>query len=875
METSTAARIENRMTFYTDSTDYHILEHAAQTITKTQVPGAALEIGVRLGGSLKIIMDNTDSHRLIIGVDPYGDIPYTEHENQVVKLDYTNDMRDQFLRNLYTSDVQHNVLLFNMEDTEFFERFADGVPHYQTEKKLNTQYALVHFDGPHSSDHVSQEVLFFAAKTPYGGVWVFDDVSTYNHQIVHKLILQLGFEPLLTGTGTKISYVKTGEPLLTAVINLRRRPQRLQLFAESMGDEPYWVFQARDGVQGMDQKKYMPAADWIDPLEDRPLTEGEVGCFRSHYELWEMCARYDIPMLILEDDVRLQPSYDRSLVQKYLDQYNLVYLSAHEMNTSALGDQHTVIPQYPYWACAYAITPECARLLISTPVAKNIIPVDEYLPLMLGYPVTEELHTQYSLYEKITACEFKQHMFKPESRSVMGTDTETQQYIRFDQQGVMIQPDHDQTESYHAQQTRVFTVATDRSKAQVLLDSCRAHHMDITVLGENQPWRSGDMTAPGGIEKVKFLEHALKDIPDQDIILFLDGYDVFVADSLGTIQERFLGFDCDVLFAAEKTCWPAQELAGAFPASPYGTDYIYLNSGCFIGRAGALRKLFDHYPWDQEGQNDDQLWYQLRYLNQRHIGVKISLDTECYVFQCVAGAHQHIKKSQHGQILNTETNCSSCVLHGNGGESEKEFFLNMAMEFGYLQTQQKKLINYVPTRKYQVIGPEMLMVDFMTPGECNRLIELADACGTWAQMEGDKFPAQEIRLKDIDVELWAQLNQHFEQVINPIVERHWPPLLMYGLRDAFVMRYSMDTQTSLPLHNDASLVTGSIKLNDDYTGGVLEFPRQNFTNTDIPVGKMILFPGMVTHGHRCNQLTAGTKYSFTIWSSRFPGDINC
>ena len=31
----------------------------------------------------------------------------------------------------------------------------------------------------------------------------------------------------------------------------------------------------------------------------------------------------------------------------------------------------------------------------------------------------------------------------------------------------------------------------------------------------------------------------------------------------------------------------------------------------------------------------------------------------------------------------------------------------------------------------------------------------------------------------------------------------------------------MNGQKSLRLHNDASLVTGSVKLNDDYTGGVL------------------------------------------------------
>tara|TARA_B100001079_G_scaffold62011_1_gene52624 strand:+ start:44 stop:337 length:294 start_codon:yes stop_codon:yes gene_type:complete len=95
---------------------------------------------------------------------------------------------------------------------------------------------------------------------------------------------------------------------------------------------------------------------------------------------------------------------------------------------------------------------------------------------------------------------------------------------------------------------------------------------------------------------------------------------------------------------------------------------------------------------------------------------------------------------------------------------------------------------------------------------------------------------------------------------------------MWGLRDAFLIKYTMNGQKSLRLHNDASLVTGSVKLNDDYTGGVLSFPRQGITNEDIPIGKLILFPGQVTHGHTSTELLSGTKYSLTIWSQRYKGD---
>ena len=100
---------------------------------------------------------------------------------------------------------------------------------------------------------------------------------------------------------------------------------------------------------------------------------------------------------------------------------------------------------------------------------------------------------------------------------------------------------------------------------------------------------------------------------------------------------------------------------------------------------------------------------------------------------------------------------------------------------------------------------------------------------------------------------------------------YWHPCHMWGLRDAFIIKYEMDKQRELRVHNDASLVTGSVKLNDDYTGGLLEFPRQKFTTKMYQLASVYYFPGQVTHGHTSTLLESGTKYSLTIWSSRYEG----
>ena len=175
-------------------------------------------------------------------------------------------------------------------------------------------------------------------------------------------------------------------------------------------------------------------------------------------------------------------------------------------------------------------------------------------------------------------------------------------------------------------------------------------------------------------------------------------------------------------------------------------------------------------------------------------------------------------------------------------------------------------------RKYEILSDDMLLIDFMSEDMCMNMISLAEE-KQFRIMEGDKVPSQDLRLKEI--ELWDDLKKHWESVVYDIVWEYWNPCHLYGLRDAFIIKYEMDKQRELRLHNDASLITGSVKLNDDYTGGVLEFPRQKLSNKDIPIGKCILFPGQVTHGHLSTPITSGTKYSLTIWSSRYEGDVNC
>ncbi len=195
----------------TDSLDYEVLAEATRLIKG--VEGMTIELGVRTGGGSKVIIDslinNNDWYRTHLCVDPYGHIPYLHHEDREERLDYTNVMRNQCVAdlNLYTKDLQVNLVFFILSDTDFFRCFGGGIPIYELERTACNKYALAHLDGPHSAEAVIHEMQFFETRSDKGAMIICDDVSDYDHDRADKYILRNGWE-LVTKTDRKISYRK-------------------------------------------------------------------------------------------------------------------------------------------------------------------------------------------------------------------------------------------------------------------------------------------------------------------------------------------------------------------------------------------------------------------------------------------------------------------------------------------------------------------------------------------------------------------------------------------------------------------------------------------------------------------------------------------
>lgn len=224
-------RLSDEEVFSTDSEEYDILRNAALSIKG--VEGAVLEIGTRRGGSAKIIIDalveNQDTARSMFCIDPYGNIdldvtninkklhygidgegdPMSKDTVSTMKFDYTNDMRNRVIPSLYYYAYQRglNFTFFCLEDSEFFNRYYNGVPVYEEQKKVVNDYALVFFDGPHTNEAVELELVFFLSRAPKGAVFVFDDIWMYDHDKFEKMMLDRGWE-VLEKRKIKASYKK-------------------------------------------------------------------------------------------------------------------------------------------------------------------------------------------------------------------------------------------------------------------------------------------------------------------------------------------------------------------------------------------------------------------------------------------------------------------------------------------------------------------------------------------------------------------------------------------------------------------------------------------------------------------------------------------
>jgi len=168
---------------------------------------------------------------------------------------------------------------------------------------------------------------------------------------------------------------------------------------------------------------------------------------------------------------------------------------------------------------------------------------------------------------------------------------------------------------------------------------------------------------------------------------------------------------------------------------------------------------------------------------------------------------------------------------------------------------------------------DIIMTPFYTTEFCDELVEMAKFYSekfTADIFYGDAVPGKAspwdtLYFSHISRFLFENYCEHYKKYICPILEQHFDPEKITGWFSPMIIRYSRPGQ-SVGLHTDVSLFTLNVKLNTEFEGCELEFPRQDWSNKDIPKGWCFVWPSVATHPHKANPLISGTKYTLSSWT---------
>lgn len=183
------------------------------------------------------------------------------------------------------------------------------------------------------------------------------------------------------------------------MINLERRNDRkvkMEYCLGELGIDYKWI-KGVDGraidTQYLTNKGIKMMPEFSEPYHGRALTFGEIGCFMSHYNIWEDLVKNNHEtVLILEDDIRFEPFFREKLQNLFQEierlelDWDLIFLGRKILHNSnepwVEGSKLLVDVGYTYWTLAYLLNIRGAKKLLEEKPLGKMVPVDEYLPIM-------------------------------------------------------------------------------------------------------------------------------------------------------------------------------------------------------------------------------------------------------------------------------------------------------------------------------------------------------------------------------------------------------------------------------------------------------------------------------------------------------------
>ncbi|KAM7405452.1 hypothetical protein PAMP_012713 [Pampus punctatissimus] len=263
----------------------------------------------------------------------------------------------------------------------------------------------------------------------------------------------------------------------------------------------------------------------------------------------------------------------------------------------------------------------------------------------------------------------------------------------------------------------VVTVATKETDGfRRFLRSAKHFNYTVKVLGQGEKWRGGDyLSSPGGGQKVRLLKEALVEMKDENqIILFIDSFDVLFASGPKELLKKFQQARHKVVFSSESLIWPDRHLEDKHPHVREGNRFlgsggeeecgnngekgvfvVFTNVVVRVGGASSIKEaawaltgeecllqrregnVGNYNPnvlklsadihgfigylsnikemvadWTGEDKDSDQLFFTKIYINpDKRKSINITLDSKCRMFQNLHGAlDEVVLKFEDGRV---------------------------------------------------------------------------------------------------------------------------------------------------------------------------------------------------------------------------------
>lgn len=214
-------------------------------------------------------------------------------------------------------------------------------------------------------------------------------------------------------------------------------------------------------------------------------------------------------------------------------------------------------------------------------------------------------------------------------------------------------------------QLKILVWAINKSKVLMeelcdpLLQTAQIHHIQTELFGIGHQFVAHK-------QRIWILRDYLKTIPQNTLVVCMDGSDTLFNDTLSSLFKKFKNKNTRILISAEKS-YTHQYPQFKDKFNNILSEYRYINAGTFMGYAGdLLQMLEDIIGINQQFPNaNDQgllgIWVSER-LNQPTL---VKLDSNCDIFWVTTGDWFRLKEiAQTRKIIsNPFTNTIPIIIH--------------------------------------------------------------------------------------------------------------------------------------------------------------------------------------------------------------------